>query len=120
MTATLTIVQDTWLTLTQSQSTDLPDNQKHHVLAGESFALSSYEFEGEWLQLTLDRDRLSQPNPFGEHLIWYVNWADVIIDSPDPRGGDEFFENEPRGGSDADLIRSNPVPPPPPLPKRKS
>ncbi|KAM3097335.1 hypothetical protein ACKFKF_20390 [Phormidesmis sp. 146-12] len=79
MTATLTIVQDTWLTLTQSQSTDLPDNQKHHVLAGEIFTLLSYEVMGDFMRVTLDHDRLSESNPFNKIPIWYVNWADVRI-----------------------------------------
>ncbi|MGV0027173.1 hypothetical protein [Phormidesmis priestleyi] len=81
MTATFTlkIAKDTWLTLSKSQSADLPDDQKHHVLAGESFPLSSYKPDADFLLVILDRDRLSQPNPFGEKLTWYVKAADVQI-----------------------------------------
>jgi len=79
MTDTLTTVQDTWFTLSQSQSTDLPDDQKRLVSAGDKFPLSSYEPDSDWMRVTLDRDRLSS-NRFGENLTWYVKAADVIID----------------------------------------
>ncbi len=81
MTATLTIVQDTWFTL---RSADLPDDQKHHVLAGESFTLLSYEVIGDFMRVTLDRNRLSESNPFNENLTWYVNEADVTITQAAP------------------------------------
>ena len=76
MTATfmLTIAKDTWLTLRKSQSTDLPDDQKHHVLAGESFLLSSYKMEENYYKITLDGDQIDG------HSTWFVSVSDVRID----------------------------------------
>jgi hypothetical protein len=79
MTATLTIVRDTWFTLNKSQSTDSPDDQKHHILADESFTLLSYEVVGDFMRVKLDGDRLSQSNPFGENLTWSVKAIDVKV-----------------------------------------
>jgi len=76
MTATLTIVQDTWFTLSQSQSTDLPDDQKHHVLADESFLLSSCEPDADanFFAITLDGDQIDG------HSTWFVSVSDVQIE----------------------------------------
>jgi len=76
MTDTLTIAQDTWFTLSKSQSIDLPDEQKRLVSTGERLPLSSYEPDADWVRVTLDRDRLSS-NPFGDDMTWYVKAADV-------------------------------------------
>jgi hypothetical protein len=74
MTAILTIVQDTWFTLSQSQSTDLPDDQKHHVAARSRFSLSNYEMEEDYYKITLDGDQIDG------HSTWFVSISDVEIE----------------------------------------
>ena len=76
MTDILTIAQDTWFTLSKSQSIDLPDEQKRLVSAGERLPLLSHEPDADWMRAPLDGDRLSS-NPFGNDLTWYVKAADV-------------------------------------------
>ena len=73
--ATLTIVQDTWFTLRKSQSIDLPDDQKHHVSAGESFLLSSYERDTDFYVITLSILSLVDG-----HSTWFVTASDVQIE----------------------------------------
>ncbi len=63
---TLKIAKNTWLTLSKSQSTALPDDQKHHVLADESFPLSSYKMEEHYYEITLDGDQIDG------HSTWFV------------------------------------------------
>lgn len=83
MTDILAIAQDTWFTLSKSQSIDLPDEQKRLVSAGERLPLSSYEPDAGWMRVTLEHDRLPS-NPFGDNLTWYVKAADVHVDKDSP------------------------------------
>ena len=66
--ATLTIVQDTWFTLTKSPSTELPDDQKRHVLKDDKFIVS-YERDADFIVFKV----------FLEDPTWFVSVSDVQI-----------------------------------------
>ncbi|MCY7275457.1 MAG: hypothetical protein LH702_17385 [Phormidesmis sp. CAN_BIN44] len=90
MTATFTlkIVQDTWLTLIKSQHTDLPDNQKHRVLKGARFPLSSHETDAGFFVVTLDGDQIDG------HSTWFVIVSsDVQIEEGWRMRVDSFFHS---------------------------
>ena len=67
--ATLTIVKDTWLTLTKSPSTELPDDQKRHVLKNDKFTVS-YERDEDFIVFRVSL----------EHSTWFVSVSDVQIE----------------------------------------
>ena len=110
MTATfmLTIAKDTWLTLRKSQSIDLPDNQKHHVSAGESFLLSSYERDTDFYVITLSILSLVDG-----HSTWFVTASDVQIE----KVKNSVRRLESVGGETT--IEPTPKPKPTPAPKPK-
>ncbi|WP_156518844.1 hypothetical protein [Phormidesmis priestleyi] len=96
--AMLTIAKDTWLTLSKSPSTELPDDQKHHVSAGEMFILSSYERDAGFFVVTL-----SGLTPVDGHSTWFVTASDVRIEEEEDSvldaqsvGSDTTIEPKPK------------------------
>ncbi len=102
MISTLTIAKDTWFTLSKSQSTDLPDDQKHNVSAGEMLLLSSYERDADFYAVTL-----SNLTPVDGHSTWFVSVSDVRIEE-DSALDQQSIEDD-----------TTIVLPPPPAPKPK-
>ena len=103
--AMLTIAKDTWLTLSKSPSTELPDDQKHHVSAGEMFILSSYERDAGFFVVTLSILSLVDG-----HSTWFVSASDVQIEKvknsvvrTQSVGGETTIELKPRSGDDTTI-----------------
>ncbi|KAM3097336.1 hypothetical protein ACKFKF_20395 [Phormidesmis sp. 146-12] len=107
----LTIVKDTWLKISQAQSADLADNQKHFVAAGKQFALLDCHQEDNHLWIVLSQDAAQQ---FSGQSTWYAYVPDVQVSQDE-----EIFE-PPRVAAmrkDTGTPSNNPVKPKPP--KRK-
>jgi len=72
----LTIVKDTWLKISQAQSADLADDQKHFVPAGKQFPLLDCQREDNHVRITLSQDAAQQ---FLGQSLWYVYFPDVQV-----------------------------------------
>lgn len=72
----LTIVKDTWLKISQAQSSSLADDQKHSVSAGKQFPLLDCQREDDHVKITLSQDAAQQ---FSAQSIWYVYFPDVQV-----------------------------------------
>jgi|GEM_PF-989656 len=94
--ATLTIVKDTWLTLTKSPSTELPDDQKRHVLKNDKFTVS-YERDEDFIVFRV----------FLEHSTWFVSVSDVQIEDVGNSGGS--FHLQSVGGETTPEPNRNPA-----------
>ena len=94
--ATLTIVQDTWFTLTKSPSTELPDDQKRHVLKDDKFIVS-YERDADFIVFKV----------FLEDPTWFVSVSDVQIEDVGNSGGS--FHLQSVGGETTPEPNRNPA-----------
>ena len=72
----LTIVKDTWLKVSQAQSADLAEDQKHFVAVGQRFLLLDCEREDNHVKVTLS---LGAAQPFSGRSIWYVYFPHVEV-----------------------------------------
>jgi len=97
--ATLTIVKDTWLTLTKSPSTELPDDQKRHVLKNDKFTVS-YERDEDFIVFRV----------FLEHSTWFVSVSDVQIEDV----GNSVVRTQSVGGVGGEGGETTPEPKPKP------
>jgi len=98
----LTIVKDTWLKVSQAQSADLADDQKHLAGMGQQFLLSDCEREDNHVKVTLSPDAAKQ---FSGHSIWYVYFPDVEVS----RDGKTLKAGDDRAETDETI--HNPLPP---------
>ena len=95
----LTIVRDTWLKVSQAQSANLADDQKHFVAVGKQFLLSDCKRENNHIKVTLSPDAAQQ---FSGRSVWYVYFPDVEVwqDGTKLKAGDKRPDtNAPPHGS---------------------
>ena len=76
MTLMLTTVKNTWLKVSQAQSADLANDQKHFAAVGKQFLLSDCKREDNHVKVTLSPDAAQQ---FSGHSIWYAYFPDVEV-----------------------------------------
>lgn len=89
----LTIVRDTWLKVSQAQSADLAEDQKHFAAEGKQFLLLDCEREDDHVKVTLSPDAAQE---FSGDSIWYVYFPSVEVwqDGTKLEAGDKRLETD--------------------------